>query len=255
MPEVLPRWVNDYKVKAVKNLPIFPLIHEWMISGLPLVEIARMVQDHGVWADKSLDLVQRDLGHYRATIPPAAILNKLQPQVVSHAKKQIKGALHYMEKFEQIMDDAFSHVVKNRAYMETLDVIGDDGLAKPMERYVIFLEKYVKLLKDSGLVPNESAQEPQSNAIDMDKVYGKPGMKTVFEDPRSRTKILGAVERLADLVQYKKSHGETLNIPIEETKSYEVVAEVDISTLQQDMTVEPTAEELSEPDDAEEVSP
>jgi len=252
----LPKWVRQDKIQKIQLLPIFPQVHEWVLHAVPPTEIARRIQDHGLMVDEEIDTIIGYIGHYRATVPPAAILARQRPQDIAKVYRRMVPMKTYIEELDDMISGQLAEVKKAKMMAEQsvmpIGVYGDE-----MERFIRILQNVSRLRKESGLTDKDiqqyEAQDPFH--FDFDKAYGREGITALMKDPKSRVKILGTVERLFDLIKRKKEKGEDFafeqiidvpnNVKPEEVKPAEsqppsspppqeevqVIQQIDLSTL------------------------
>ena len=114
----LPKWVRQDKIQKIQLLPIFPQVHEWILNAVPPTEIARRIQEHDLMVDEAIDTIVGYIGHYRATVPPAAILARQRPSDVARVYKRMTPMKTYIEELDDMVNGQLKEVQKAKRMAE-----------------------------------------------------------------------------------------------------------------------------------------
>jgi hypothetical protein len=197
-----PKWVQPSKVRHIKDLPIFPQVHDMILNGHPDVEIARLIHESGLHLDDELGTVQAWVGHYRATIPKALILIKHMPKAAIEAHKRVKSSLDLIAEADELYKWQKARALKAVEREKSIDYIIPGG-DKEITAASNLLDKCLKMRKEIGLTDRQMADALSSSnqleRFDLDKVYSREGVNEKLKDPVSRVKILNAVEKFIDM--------------------------------------------------------
>lgn len=225
-----PKWVTPSKVKAIQQLPIFAMVHEMILLGHPDNEIARSIQAHGYMDDIELNSVINYVAHYKATVPKSLILLHNTPKHVLDAKSKLD------EQLDVISEQDWLYRIQKTRLQKALE-------AEQMTNYIIpnldkeidlaakLLERSVKIRKDAGFNDPEifkASKKDDRFGVDLDRIYSKEGITEKLTDPKTRLKILGAVESLLAIAQ-KKS--EVIDIQSKASDESVEVSDIDQSIL------------------------
>jgi len=247
-----PQWVRPSKVKAIKDLPIFPQVHDMILSGHPDVEIARLIQTSGLHLDDELATVQGWVSHYRATVPKALILVKHMPKAAIEAHKRVNASLDLIAEADQLYQWQKARAQKSIDREKSIDYIIPGG-DKEITAASNLLDKCLKMRKEIGLTDKQMtdglSSSNQLERFDMNRVYSREGINEKLRDPGARMKILNAVEKVMDFVSRRVEESEA---PIElegevidvtqgstdastqrkESAGLEIISEVDLTGIQ-----------------------
>jgi len=194
------------KHKRVRSLVCFSEVHEMVITGWPLSEIAQHVQKlKHESEDITEDALIWALGEYRKDLPAGVLVQKTLPQVFTKAAKQIHEGLDALAELEslyklQMKRVEIDHAVETKIKKLMPNMTAEIRMAKDI------LETYAEMQMDLGLVDRHLGKVDVSGAAleGAAAAYGKDSVRKVIEDPQSRRKLLGLVERLVE-VNVKRS--------------------------------------------------
>lgn len=234
-----PKWVRSDKVRKIKDLPIFPHIHDLILQAIPDVEIARNIQEHGLMLDEAIVTITSFVAHYRATVPKSSILARHIPAKVYEIKRKFMSDLDILEQSEQLLDRLKKRVKKMEMYEESLPIplTTDQGL-KEIREYRAALKDYVDIRKAIGMTDAQiqaslAKIQTHEEGFNLDKAYSKEGINERIKNPISRMKILGMVERLMEM---KADDENVIDIEKREDLAEFKSKEIDLSGM--DLTVE-----------------
>jgi len=185
------------KHKRVKALKCFTEVHEMITTGWPLTEIAQHVQQlKGESADVTEDALVWALGDYRKDLPPGTLVQKVLPKVFHQAAKELADGLDALAELEklyklQMKRVEIDHAVETKIQKLMPNMTAEIRMAKDI------LESYADMQMDLGLVNRRlgTVDVDASNLTTAAANYGKDSVKQVIENPQSRRKLLGLVER------------------------------------------------------------
>lgn len=222
-----PKWVRMDKVRRIANLPIQPFVLDKICSGESNSDVARYIQSSGYLTSNALSTVIILVDHYRATIPKTIMYKRLLPPAVTKAVNEARKRINVTDMMAWAVETQKKRIEKYLE-IENTSPIPIPETRKEIETFVKMNQAYVeieeKAFGDKHLYPEN---QPQGQVIDMSKVYSRESVNKVLGDPRSRFKVVQAVERIVDLIESKKNkETEVKEISVESSQVLEDVEEV-----------------------------
>jgi hypothetical protein len=217
-----PKWVQPSKVRQIQQLPIFSIVHEMVLMGHPDIEIARIIQDHGCMTEIETATVVTYLGHYRATVPKSLILMHNTPKHVLDAKAKLEEHIDIISEQDWLYRSQKHRLLTIFKREEQFGMV-IPNMEKEIDLAARLLEKSAKFRKDAGFNEPEiyrAAKREDRFGVNLDRIYSKEGITEKLSDPKSRLKILGAVESLLAIAQRKS---EVIDIEKKMAESDELV--------------------------------
>jgi hypothetical protein len=186
----------------VRSLKCFKEMHDRVVQGWSLGEIAKYVQDvknelKEMTRDQLIDAIK----HYRNTIPPGQIIGRRLPDKLRDAAvKQIAKGLDELAEFERLYKLQMERIevdFKNEKNISKLF----DGTHNEISEARKILHASAQLKMDLGLnhrtlgTLNVDAQLADDVALR----YGNDAVAKVVKDPESRHKVLALAQRVLGL--------------------------------------------------------
>lgn len=200
-----PKWVQMSRVRAIQQLPIFPQVQEMILLGHPDSEIARQIQMHGYMVDLELSTIIHYLAHYKATVPKSLILLHNTPKHVLDAKLKMDEQLDIIGESDWLYRLQKSRLNKLMKLENSMEYVLPN-VEKEIDLAAKLLERSVRLRKDAGFNHPDiyrTSKKEDRFGVDLDRIYSKEGITDKLSDPKTRLKILGAVESLLAIAQRK----------------------------------------------------
>lgn len=208
---------GDSKHKRIKSLDCFEEVHEMVITGWTLVDIAKHIQKiKGEADDITEDAVVWALGEYRKDLPPGVLVQKSLPAVFTAAAKQLATGLDALAEMENLF----------RIQMKRLHI--DHEMEVTMGKLLPTMTAEIRMAKDilgaySEMQMDLGVIKRQLGTVDLDASglsevaahYGKESVKNVLENPQSRRKLLGLVERFMVVQQEREKLKDTSDAAVQ----------------------------------------
>lgn len=193
---------DSEKHKRVRSLACFDGVHEMVITGWPLGEIAKHIQQlKNESTDITEDALIWALGEYRKDLPPAVLVQKTLPGVFISAASQVAEGLDVLSELEslyklQMKRVGIDHTVEEKIRKLMPNMTAEIRMAKDL------LESYAEMQMDLGLTERHLGKVDVTagpDAVTVAQAYGKDSVRKVLENPQSRRKLMGLVERLVEV--------------------------------------------------------
>ena len=188
---------RDEGFQALRRLRCFSEVHERLLAGWSVSELARFIQDdRSEYGHASRQGLMQVLQRYRDSIPPAQLMRRAMPKEFEDAKKQVDeglDALNEMRKLYRLQMDRIAIGWNNEQNIKILLPTMTQEIRVARE----VLTGIADLEMDLGLV-TKAADEVNVNvnvSADLGK-YGKKSIETVMNDPERRRKVLNVAERM-----------------------------------------------------------
>lgn len=190
-----PKWVRKSYVDYIKSLRCFENIRELCISNLPPTEIARQIQLYGEGKDLQVGTIANYLEHYKATVPKGLIVQRANPHFATQRKKA-EQELNVQEEVSKLYKLMYKRV---EIAVNREDSIG--FLLPNVEKSFAVALDYLKALHELRASMGFEAEQAKSisREIDWDRIYVRPGVNKVLQDPAARARVVRFVEGMTSL--------------------------------------------------------
>lgn len=189
---------RDYGYERVRELKCFQEVYDRILDGWPIAEIARFIQDI---KKESLDVTKAGLmaalQGFRASLPPGELAKKRMPGLLANAANEVEAGLDEMREMEKLYRLQMNRLdidIENEKKIKKL--LPTTGQEVRIAREI--LSNYAELKMDLGLSKRHIGQMDVDARLMADVAvrYNKTEVTTVLNDPQSRKRVLGLVERL-----------------------------------------------------------
>jgi hypothetical protein len=176
----------------------FDEVYSRILDGWPLSEVARFIQDIKKEAtDLTRSGLIATLQDFRQTIPAAELTKKRLTPVYINAVKEVEEGLDELKEIEKLYKLQMRRIeidVQNENNIKKL--LPTTGQEVRIAREI--LSTYADLKMDLGLSKRHLGQMDVDARVMADVAlrYNKTEVQAVLNDPQSRKKVLGLVERL-----------------------------------------------------------
>jgi hypothetical protein len=219
-----PKWVHQWKVNKIKGLKCFELVRDLLLSGVPVVEVARRVQQMGEMTAIKEASVGTYLEHYKATLPAFLMAARHQPKQYLEIQERAETVIDVLQKLSKLYAQIEKRIERGLANEEKFGVVLN-SVDPCFHMAAALLDRIHKVKMAMGIGPGQERQAlPKSLAqqVEWDKVYARESVATVMANPDSRARVLQVAERLIDL------YGKNLSLQqIEQLRRVKEVTEGD----------------------------
>lgn len=194
----------------IRELKCFPEVHQRIVDGWPVKEIARYITQVKQEATGiPIASLEHSLAGYRDSLPPAVLVQKRIPQVMMEAAKELEDGLDELRELEKLYLLQMKRI--------KIDWINEQKIKKllPTTAQEIrtareILSTYANLKMDLGLSKRHLGQVDVDAKLihDVAGRYNKPEVQAVLSNPQSRKKVLSLFERFMS-----KSGMQLANVP------------------------------------------
>lgn len=213
-----PKWVQAYRVNAIRNLRCFENVRSMVVNYMPLPEVARQIHSMGELKDLSVESVRQYLEHYKATIPPAMIVRQIRPHVYDQSVKKLESEINTVQDMNRLKNMMFQRL---DMILEREKAMGFP-LPQAEKQYQVAMEIVSKLddmMHNRISVPAARPDEGMSlHGFDLDKIYNRPGLNDAVKDPASRLRVMKFMENVINYYGKEKEGKEGKVITVKEGK-------------------------------------
>ena len=183
-------------------------------DGWPLTELSRWIQeDKHEFTDVSRAALVQVLQGYRSAIPAGELIKSRMPKEFVEAKKEIEDGIDEIKELESLYRMQLKRVKIDLATEEGINKLLPSMTSEIKECRQI-LESISTLKMDLGIqdrAPTKhemSVEVDEALADDLGQHFTSPGVKKVLENPESRHRVMGTVEKFLQLSTAPLREGE-----------------------------------------------
>jgi len=196
-----PRWVSFWRVERIRSLKCFEVVREMLLSGIPPVEVARQVQILGEMTQISLDTVRVHMEHFRATLPKALMVARVNPAHYVASRKKVDATIDSIQVLSDLTEKMMKRIDIGMAREKAMNFL----LPNMEKQFTVCMElacRIHEMKKNIGF--NEQTLEVVDKAVavsrvDWDKTYSKPGLNEVMSNPESRVRVIRFIEDMTGM--------------------------------------------------------
>lgn len=188
----------------LRNLACFPEVHSRLLGGMPLVEIARFIQeDAQEYRDISRSHLEDLLSDFRGEMPKTELLSVRMPEAMVKAKEALDQGVNELAELGTLYRLQHERILLDVAHEKK---IGKMFKTTGPEIFIAMriLKNMAQLKMDLGidqrhlgkLEVKEDRTETKTIRAELVARYGKDEIAKVMSDPTSRRKVLMLAERV-----------------------------------------------------------
>lgn len=201
------------RVPAMKlrTLQCFPEVHEKILDGIPLPEIASFVQEEkGEYTGISHESLIRTLARYRDSLPPADLLATRLPKAHREAVAKVAEGIHVLREAEGLFALQMERVKKLYAVESALPSVTFPNLTAEIGRAESLLNSLTSIRRAAGLpiLPEPVAVggevPPEAKIEVLEKRHGAE-VGGALRNPESVHRVVSLVRTVATLVRIEET--------------------------------------------------
>ena len=196
------RYSSSTKYAKLKGLRCFKEVHEMVVSGWPLTEIAQYIQkQRSEYLDVTESTLLWTLTSYRKDLPPGELLAKTMPSSFKKAADKVRKGLDELAELEALYELQMKRI--------NIDFKTEQKINKLMPTMTYEIRAAKDILKDmSQLKMDLGLDERHIGKLDLNTgpmpeelvaKYGRESVGKVLGNPESRRKLLALVEKFAQV--------------------------------------------------------
>lgn len=185
----------------LKNIMCFKEVHEMIISGWAISEVARYVQiDRKEYTDVSADALMHVLTLYRAELPPGVLVSKAMPNAFSKAAEKVRKGVDELEELNKLYELQMKRIGIDFSTEKKINKLMP-SMTNEIKEARNILSALAQLKMDLGLDERHIGRLDIEAGLSEELLakYGKPGVSKVLRNPESRQKLLSLVEKFSQV--------------------------------------------------------
>lgn len=197
------------RFQKLRALRCYEEMYERMCSGWSIAELARFVQDEREeYKEISRGGLIEQLKAFRKTVPAGHLVQKRFPEVFDEAKEKVEQSINELQELEELYRIQMHRIGTDFAIEKNLKKLMPSMTSEIREARQL-LETIANLKMEMGVTARATLKHAHQVNVDgtieahipegLAADYGNPAVKAVLDDPESRRKVMGVVERFLKL--------------------------------------------------------
>lgn len=195
------------RFKKLRALACYQEVYDRLCAGWPLTQVARFIQDERQeYTDISKGGLEQQLTDFRKTMPAGDLVQKRFPEVFDRAKEVVEQGIDELKELEELYRIQMRRI--------GVDFKTEKGIGKLMPSMTGEIREARNILGDManlklemGLINRAPKGVDVSVGVEIEGTitegvaakFGDGAVKKVLDDPESRRKVMGVVERFMKL--------------------------------------------------------
>jgi len=200
------------RFKKLRALACYQEVYERICAGWPLAQVARFVQEERrEYTAISCHGLEQQLAEFRKEMPPGDLVQKRFPEVFDEAKKKVEEGIDELVELEELY--------RIQMHRVGVDFATEKGIGKLMPSMTGEIREARNILKDMadlklemgvlgraprGVDVNVGVEVEATLSESVLAKFGDGAVAKVLEDPESRRKVMGVMERFLRLPEGTK---------------------------------------------------
>jgi len=184
------------KFEKLRSLSCFTEVHEMLITGWPLAEVAKFIQkQHGEYTDIEEIALIFVLQQYRKSLPPAALLSQTLVPTFAKAAESVRQGLNVLDELTALYQIQMKRIGidhENEKHIKKLI----PTMTQEIREARSILESMQKLKLDLGLDERHLGTIQLAGVADVSARYGKPSVAKVLADPNATRRLVDLADKL-----------------------------------------------------------
>lgn len=198
---------RDNRFRKLRSLACYQEVYDRLCAGWPLGQVARFIQEErNEYKEISRHGLEQQLTEFRKQMPPGDLVQKRFPDVFEAAKDKIEKGIDELAELEELyriqmhrvgVDFSTEKAIKKLLPSMTAEIREARQLLESIAN--LKLEMGVLQRAQRGVNVNVGVEVEASLTDETAARFGDVAVRAVLEDPESRRKVMGVVERFMKL--------------------------------------------------------
>lgn len=191
----------------MRALACYQEVYQRICAGWPLAQVARFVhEERHEYTKISRHGLEQQLAEFRKQMPPGDLVQKRFPEVFDQAKEAVEESIDELKELEELY--------RIQMHRVGVDFATEKGIGKLMPSMTAEIREARNLLKDMaelkmdmGVLGRAPKGVDVSVGVELEATipedvmakFGDGAVSKVLQDPESRRKVMGVVERFLKL--------------------------------------------------------
>jgi len=196
---------RDTRFQKLRALKCYQEVYDRICAGWPLAQVARFIQEErGEYTIISRHGLEQQLTEFRKQMPPGDLVQKRFPDVFDKAKDQLKKQVDELEELEELYRIQMRRVEIDFNTEKNIGKLLPSMTGEIREARQI-LESLANLKMEMGVLGRAArgvdvnVEVEATLTEDVMARFGDGAVGKVLENPESRHKVMGVVERFLKL--------------------------------------------------------
>jgi hypothetical protein len=212
-----PSWVDESRVKRIRALNCFPLVHDYILNRVPTDQIARYIQLHGEMTKLGIATIRQYVEHYKATVPKMLMMRSMGANIsVRKIEKKAERVLNIMDELNWLYNFQKKRLEKAKGEEDKLPFM-NAKMHHDVKQAREILQSAYTVMKDLGITGAEREEDAKGvidtaekliDSMNLGKLYSNERITDTIKDPQSRMKIMRAVEVAVTMIDKREQYQE-----------------------------------------------
>lgn len=196
---------RDTRFQKLRALKCYQEVYDRICAGWPLAQVARFIQEERKeYTTISRHGLEQQLVEFRKQMPPGDLVQKRFPEVYDEAKEKLKKQVDELEELEELYRIQMRRVEIDFNTEKNIGKLLPSMTGEIREARQI-LESLANLKMEMGVLGRAArgvdvnVEVEATLTEDMMARFGDGAVGKVLENPESRHKVMGVVERFLKL--------------------------------------------------------
>jgi hypothetical protein len=195
---------RDTRFKKLRALSCYQEAYDRVCAGWPLAQVARFIQEERKeYLTITRHGLEQQLAEFRKTMPPGDLVSKRFPDVFEKAKEAVEEGIDELKELEELYRLQMHRVGVDFATEKGIKKLMPSMTAEIREARQI-LETMANLKMEMGVLGRapkgvDVSVEVEATLTEDIGKFGDGAVEKVLQDPESRRKVMGIVERFMKL--------------------------------------------------------
>lgn len=205
---------REHRFQKLRALNCYQEVYDRLCAGWPLGQVARFIQEErGEYKQISRSSLEQQLTAFRKQMPPGDLVQKRFPEVFEEAKEKVEKSLNELAELEELYRIQMHRVGVDFKTEQAIKKLLPSMTAEIREARQL-LESIANLKLEMGLLRRAERGVNVSVGVEVEGSlgdgtaarFGDAAVRAVLEDPESRRKVMGVVERFMKLPAAKDTN-------------------------------------------------
>lgn len=195
---------RDQRFQKLRALGCFDEAYERICSGWPITQVARFIQDERrEYTDISRKGLEQQLTEFRKSIPATHLVAKRFPDIFDKALERVEEGIDELEELAELYRIQKNRIAIDYKTEKSIHKLLPSMTAEIREARQI-LESMSTLKMDLGINHRAPKNVDVSGTVELDapisvSQFGSERVQKVLDDPESRRRVAGVMERFMKL--------------------------------------------------------
>lgn len=202
-----PSWVRMSYVNRIRNLNCFETVREMILSGTPIIEVAKQIHSLGEAKSLTLESLRLYLDHFKATLPAWIMAMRQQPKQFLEIKRKADSTVDVLQELNRLYLWTKERLEIGMSQERRFQLL-TNGMDKNFAIASRLLDQISEVKERLGVTEDQTnAAMPKklTDQVDWNRIYARESVQKVMSNPEQRSRVVQVAERLFDMYSSKLS--------------------------------------------------